>query len=270
MIGLNRPDLAGRGFPLVHAQQQIARCPLFRVTVWGVDPEDQDKAIAFQMHPRATVADGTIRNRAIASSVRIDQAISFQARQPLPAECADVFEIGQTAVPRVETDILRGKTALLGGLQHCPEVVIFGQAIIGGIKQAIVAWDGVRIVTPHEGYQIDPGHDAAMFARPVPPHQRDFARIGFIQGRVVDNQETARPVHERFGFPPQRGRIGFAPMQQPIQRIMGGTARPIWLHSCPLRTRNHARGGHQEVDIIEIRHFGFVHGRIVPYRAATA
>jgi hypothetical protein len=270
MVGLNRPDLAGRGFPLLHGQQQIARCPIFRVTVWGVDPEDLDKAIPFQMHPRAAVADGALRNRTIALPVRIDQAIGLQARQSRPAEGTDVLEIGQTALQTSETDIRGGKPALLGGLEHRAEVVIFGQPIRRAIKEAIVAWDGVCIVTPHEGHQIDPRHNAAMFARPVPPYQGDLARIGFIQRRIVDNQETARPIHERFGFPPQQGRIGFEPMQQPIQGIMGRATWPIWLYPRPLCTRNHARFGHQKVDIVEIGHFRFVHGLMVPQVSSTA
>jgi hypothetical protein len=41
---------------------------------------------------------------------------------------------------------------------------ILGQTIVGRIKQAIIAWDGVCIVTPHERDQVDAGDTAVMFA----------------------------------------------------------------------------------------------------------
>src|SRR5829696_231738 len=53
MIRLNRPNLAGRGLALVHRHQLVATRPIFRVTVWGVDPKHQDEAITFEMYPRA-------------------------------------------------------------------------------------------------------------------------------------------------------------------------------------------------------------------------
>ena len=102
----------------------------------------------------------------------------------MPAERADQFEVGQTAVPASKTDVRRGKTSFLGSVKHGPEVVIICQVIRGRIKEAIIAWDSVGTVTPHEDHQVDPSHNAAVFARPVSPHQPYFPRIGFIQGGI--------------------------------------------------------------------------------------
>ena len=77
MIGLNGSNLTGRGRPALHGHQQIACGPVLRVTVWGVDPEDQDKARAFEMHPRATVLDSAVGQPTIAASIRSNQAIGL-------------------------------------------------------------------------------------------------------------------------------------------------------------------------------------------------
>src|SRR3954454_2389182 len=57
----------------------------------------------------------------------------------------------------IERDGARGKPTFLGSLEHRLEMVILGQAIIGSIKQAVIAWDGVCVVTPHERDQVDAG-----------------------------------------------------------------------------------------------------------------
>ena len=75
-----------------------------------------------------------------------------------------MFEIGQTTVPAIKTDIARGEPACLCGLEHGAKMVILGQAIIRCIKQAIIAWDGVRVVTPYECHQVDPGDGPVVFA----------------------------------------------------------------------------------------------------------
>lgn len=59
-------------------------------------------------------------------------------------------------------------------LEHGAEEVVFRQAIVGGIKQAIIAWDGVCAITPDEAHQVDPLHHAVMFPRPVAMHQRNL------------------------------------------------------------------------------------------------
>ena len=54
MIALDRPDLLCRRGTLVHRHCHIATRPIFRVTVWGVNPKHQDNAIAFEMHRRVS------------------------------------------------------------------------------------------------------------------------------------------------------------------------------------------------------------------------
>ena len=153
MIGLNRPNLARGGRALGHGHQRVAGRPIFRVTVGGVDPKHQDEAIAFEMYAGARFANVTRSQGSIARSVRIHQAIVFQARQPLPTERANQFQVFQRAVPAIKTHVAWGKAAVLGDFEHCPEVIVLRVPVVGRIKQAIIAWDGVRVVTPYQGHQ---------------------------------------------------------------------------------------------------------------------
>jgi len=172
--------------------------------------------------------------------------------------------------PAIETDVARGQPTFLGSLEHGLEMVILSQAIIGRIKQAVIAWDGVCVVTPYEGDQIDARANSMMFARPMPMHQSNLLRIGLVQGGIIDNQQAACPIEEMFGLLPQRRGIGFQPVEEPIERIVG---RPLWairLHTRALRAGHHARCRQQEVDIVKIGHFRFIHRVMIPQVRPTA
>jgi len=138
MIRLNRPNLPSQLGTLVHREAQVACRPVFRVTVGGVDPKHQDKAIPFQMHARASFADRTRRQCAIATSIWINLAVGLQAGEPLPAVGTDGFEISQRTVPAIEGYIARLKATRFGGLEQGAEVLVLGQLVDGFVKQPIV------------------------------------------------------------------------------------------------------------------------------------
>lgn len=106
MIRLNRPDPASIARAAIHRHQQVVRCPVLRVTVWSVNPKYQDEAIAFAMDARAGIADVAVFECSVAAPVGVDLAVSLQAGQPQPAEGSQQFEVFQTAVPVIETDIV--------------------------------------------------------------------------------------------------------------------------------------------------------------------
>jgi hypothetical protein len=89
MIRLDRPDLARQRLALVHRQRQVARRPVFRVTVWGVDPKHQDETIALEMHARACFTNGAFRKWLVATAIRVDQSVGFHAREKVPAVLAN-------------------------------------------------------------------------------------------------------------------------------------------------------------------------------------
>ena len=66
MIHFNRPNIAGNCFTLGFPQAQVTGRPLFRVTVWGVNPKYPDHAIAFEMKIGAPCVRGHRVQRTIA------------------------------------------------------------------------------------------------------------------------------------------------------------------------------------------------------------
>jgi len=270
MIALNRPDLLCRRGTLVHRHPLVARRPVFCVTVWDVNPKHQDKAIAFEMHPRPRFADGTLRKCAIARSVWVNLTIAFQAAEPVPVIRTDGLEIGQRAVPSIEGDLVRLKPTLFGGRQHGQEMVIFAAAVEGLVKQAIVAGDGVCTITPQERHQIDALDHAMMLARPVPMHQFAALRVRFVEGGVVGDQQAPPTVDQRCSFAPEWQGIRFQALQQAGEGVMRGAAWAVGLHPGGFGTRDHLWCGDQKVDRVEISHFGCIHSRMIPHNPPTA
>jgi hypothetical protein len=101
-------------------------------------------------------------------------------------------------------------------------------------------------------------------------HQGNLLGIGFIQGGIINNQQAACPIKQQFGLAPQRRGVRFESVEQPIQSIVGRTLRAVRLHTRAFGTRHYTRCRQQEVDIIEIGHFRFVHRVIIPQVRPTA
>ena len=222
------------------------------------------------MHARAGLANSTLGQRPIARPIRIDEAVGFQAGQPLPAVLADGLEIGQATIPTVERHVARMKAACFGGLEHGEEMRVFGQAVDGLIKQPIVAWDGVLAITPPQRHQIDAADDPMMLARPMAMNQFDFLGIRLVERGIVEDQKAALTVDMLLGLAPERRGIGFEPLEEAGQRIVGSTARSIRLHPGGFGTRHHLRCGDQKIDIVEISDFWCIHGHMVLHNAPTA
>jgi hypothetical protein len=270
MICLDRPDLPRQRLALVHRQSQVTRGPVFRVTVWSVDPKYQDKAIALEMHARARLANGTLREWSIARAIRVDLTIGFQAREEVPAVRADGLEIGQRAVPAIEGHIARLKTAVFGGYEHGLEVIVLGRTIERLVKQSVIARDGVLAITPQHCQQIDARDDPMVLARPMPMHQFDFVGIRLVQRGVVEDEQAAGAVNRLLGFAPEWRAIRFKALKEARERVMGSTAWPFWLDACGFGTRDHLGCGEKKVDVVQISHFGCIHRCMIAHDAPTA
>src|SRR3954451_9942557 len=246
------------------------RCPVFRVTVWGVKPEDLDQSVPFQMHHRSVCRDSARLKRSVPGSIRVNMPISFQARKPVPVEAANRLEVLQAAVPTVEGDKAREKAALLGGLEHGTEMSILGQTIHRLVIEPIVAWDGVCAITPEQGDQIDATHHTMVLARPVAMDEGNLLGIRLVERSIVDDQETIMQDDMLLGFVPERRRIGVEAMEQAGQGIMSSASRRVGLNPGGFRAREDERGGNQKVDVIEVSDFGLVHISTIPQNASTA
>jgi len=110
----------------------------------------------------------------------------------------------------------------------------------------------------------------ALFARPLVMYRGNRARIRFVQGGIVNHQQTARAIDKQFGLLPQRRGIRREPLQEATDAFMRGPMRRIRLHTGGFGTRDHVRCGDQKRDVIEIGHFGCIHARMVAHNASTA
>ena len=78
-------------------------------------------------------------------------------------------------------------------------------------------------------------------------HQGNLLGIRLVQGGVVNNQQAACSIEELFGLLPQRRGIGFKPVEEPIEGIVGRALWLVWLHTRALGAGHHARCCQQEV-----------------------
>ena len=69
---------------------------------------------------------------------------------------------------------------------------------------------------------------------------------------------------------PERRGIGVKAGEQARERIMGSPARSLWLDACRFSAGEDERGSNQEIDVVQVRHFGLVHARTIPQNAPTA
>jgi len=235
MLRFHGPGLAGHGGALAHRHASIIGRPVFRVTVWGVNPKHLDRARACTMDVRTRMPDRTVSHLAIAGSVRMYEAVGFYPREPEPSKFLEEFHVCYTAVPPVKTDLCWPEPAFMGHVEQRTNMVVLRLSIVWAIKQAII-----------------------------------LLCIGRIQGGVINHQNPSCPIHERFCLAPPWQGIWFQPMEQPRARIMRGLLWPLRLNPCTFGTRNDTWCGEQDVAIVEIGHLGLVHRRIVPQVEPTA
>ncbi len=109
-----------------------------------------------------------------------------------------------------------------------------------------------------------------VLARPVLPDQFDRARVGLVQGCIIDDQEAGIQPNMGRGLVPQAIGVGIKPMEQAGECIMCRCTSTIWLHAARLQTTIRFGCSDQEVDIVEFVGFRMVHNRSVAHSALTA
>src|SRR3954447_6259070 len=95
VVDLDAPGPLGVLAPGQLAHREVAGRPVFPVTVWGDDQEDQDEAVALQMDARPPLGDDALAERAIARAIRVHGAVRLQLGHPAPTMAANGLAIGQ-------------------------------------------------------------------------------------------------------------------------------------------------------------------------------
>lgn len=94
--------------------------PMFRCAVCGFNPKHSNESEIFEPNNFSLVGNRNRTNPLQTCSVRINQAISFQSGQKMPAQRAAQFQILPTGIPTVKTNHLRIRAARAGARAAFP------------------------------------------------------------------------------------------------------------------------------------------------------
>ena len=260
MVRLDGPTLPSQAGSLDCVHGQVIGGPVFRVTVWGDDPKDQDHAKTFEMDLSSWSWDGDRRQGDVAVSIRIDQPVVLQPGQKVPAMSAHRFEVLHTAVPAIKTNELGGEAARFRCGQHRPEMLVLGLTVGQRlIVDAAVTGQGGGPIGPDHGEQVDPRNHLMMLAAPMACDEFDVPGIGFVQGRIIQDEQASRGPHIGTHLLPQRRRVGRLSMQQADKRIMRRGVRGRRSALRGFGTGVDALRSDQKLDIFNVSHFWWIH-----------
>src|ERR1043166_8244775 len=203
VIVLNRPRETRPLDPLQVIHLDFVRRPQFNVAVCGDYLEDADKAVTFEPDDAPRRADLTFTHRAQARPAGVHFPVTLQARQPSPVKRANQLEVFQPRIPAIEDHTSRRKAALMGGLDHCLEVVVLRQGVLLLVEEAIINGHVPVAVRPQKRNEVDAAHDRVVLTRPVARHQLDLLRIRLIQGRVVYDKDALAQADLAHRFSPE-------------------------------------------------------------------
>ncbi len=270
MILFNHPREAREFNARPFAHRHIVGCPPLNVTVCGDYLEEANQPVAFQLHDAPARIRRNARNGAQARVVRVDEAVTFQACQPPPAEILECFQVFKARVPPIKHHARRSKAALPRRLYQHLEVVVLGQRILGFVKESVVNRDMSITIRPQRGDKVDTRNDGMVLARPVPSHQVNLVGKGFIQRRIVNDKDACGEFDLGAGFFPERRGIGFEPMKQARKGIVGGRRLSVRRNPCRFDTGACARRRNQKVDVFFVSDFWWIHSAFLHYRSSTA
>ena len=198
-------------------------------------------------------------NLAIALPIGVNLTIFLQPAEPGPLQAAQPFQILQASIPAIESHQFRRESTLLSLTQNLPEVVFFAQAIFFLVVQAEIARQTRLAIRPQQGEQVDPFDDRLMFARPMMGDQIHLLCVWFIQGAIIQDQHLFLQRNQRFHLLPKRRAIRLGPVQQARVGIMRWTLFPIGMGFGRFRSREGILAGNQEVNIVEVITFWWIH-----------
>ncbi len=222
VVLFDEEGFGGDALSLGFRHRKIACCPELRVFLIGIQSDEHpNQPVALQVDFGSFRGNGQVTNVTLPLPIQVDEAIGLQARQPVPPLVTDRFEIGQTGVPTVEANVLRGEPALLGGVEHRPEMRVFGHPIHRSVGKAAVKGKFGSSVCPQQGDEIDAVDTAMMLAAPVFVNECDVSGMRLVEGAVVEHENPARLGHESLDFAPQCLGVGRQSLQQTSVRIVG-------------------------------------------------
>jgi hypothetical protein len=163
--------------PLKLSHLQLVRCPVFNAAVFGDYLEYSNQAIRLEVNHAARLAYLHSTQSPVPAAVRVNEAIAFQLRKPIPAEATDSFQVLNTGLPAIKQHTLRRKSSLGSLYQHLAEVVVVCRAVRRLVKQAVVARYISLAVSSQQSDKIYTRNDTSMLARPVAADEFNLSGI---------------------------------------------------------------------------------------------
>ena len=223
-----------------------------RSPVRGDYPEHSDQSVSFQMHLRSRLGNPPRFQCPLRLVVDTHPPIRFQSRQPSPATVPDQPQVVHARVPTIEENALGRETPLPRGQQHGEEMLVLRDAIMRFVVDAVINRDDAVAIGPDESNEVDAVDDGVMLARPVPGDQVHLPGVGFVERRVVTDEDAFRSINERGDFLPQSGGIGFEAVQEAGEGIVGGRIGAARLETSRLDATDGAGRGDEEVDVLSV------------------
>jgi hypothetical protein len=183
---LYRPRVARPAVALKVTHLDAVGGPQLNVAICGDDLEDADQPKAFGPDDAPRRADLDLADRAQSRPIRINFAVTLQARQPSPAERVNQLQVLKAEGPTIERYAAGRKASPVRFFEHRLEVVVLRQRALLLIKDAAVNGDVPVAIRPQKRNQV---HHVVL-ARPMARDKFHLAGVGLIQCRVVYDKDA--------------------------------------------------------------------------------
>jgi hypothetical protein len=188
----------------------------------------------------------------------------------MPTQRATQFQVFNRPIPAIETHQFGIKPTLESGKQHILKMIVFGFAVRIFVKDAIVNRNAAHAVTPEQGNQVDAAHNFFLLARPMAIDQGIKPRIGFLKGRIIENQNAGVNINLRSSLLPERFGIGLQARQKASKSVVGGSVFALRLNTLGFGGSYIARRSDDKVDVISASNFWRIHSLFLSNNSSTA
>jgi len=270
MVCLYRPSHICKLHSLKLRHIHFVRSPVFNVAVFGYELEYLYESVSLQVQYAGRLPNVNFTDSSVATSVRINLAVTLKLRQPKPSQIANGFEIIKAPVPAIEQYTFGSEATLLGGSEHLSEMIILCRAICRLVIKAIITRYIAVAIGPQKCNEVDTAYDFAVFARPVTAYKLDLFGVLLIESRIIQDQYAIVRLNLMTGFLPEVIAINVNAQKQAVDSIVGRRIIVLWLHPCCFCAAINSWGSNQKIDVIIFIALWSIHIGVLHYFFSTA
>ncbi len=271
MIHLDPPCRFGLDFPFGFSHRSQARRPVFRCAVCGANTKYFDLSKTFEPADCSVAArQSGIGHRLQTTAVDSDLPVRFQARQKMPAQSPNQFQVFDRRIPTVETNKLRVKAALVRLKQHFGEMIVFRFPVAVFIKYAIIYRNDPNAVSPQQSNQVDSIDDGLLLARPMPINKGVKLRIRFLKRRIIQNKDAGVNINLVLASCQSVSASGSRRASKRVKDIVRGSVSALRLNSSGFGGSHVTRRGDDKVNVIFLSNFWRIHSLFLSNNYSTS